>query len=332
MSKEDKHIDYQELIASYLSGNATDAEVQQLEAWVMAAPENKEQFVAWKRAWTLSNIKDNQSVIDVNKEWEAIEGQLKGSEKVVQLKPKRSNQWLFRIAAAALVVLAAALWLLWPEGNTPPMIVASESEVKEEAFDDGTQISLNQFSTATYEDDDSGIRRVNLKGDAFFDVRHDKERPFIINTQSIDIEVLGTSFYVDSREELDQIKVIVSSGTVAVRAGEQEIILTKDEMGIYDKNNSQLSKKANDDKNFMAWKNNVLVYNGAGLDQVIYDLNRTFHKKVKLADPALASCTLDATYEQKTLESLLLILESTFNLKAETTGDEITISGTPCNE
>ncbi len=330
MNKEENHINYQELIAKYLSGNATDAEVQQLEAWVIAAPENKEQFNAWKRAWTLANIKDMQSTVDVNRKWQAIEGQLKEGDKVVQLKPKRSKQWLFRIAAAALVVLAAALWWLWPEGSTPPVIVASESEVMEEAFDDGTQISLNQFSTATYEDDDSGIRRVNLKGDAFFDVAHDKKRPFIINTQSIDIEVLGTSFYVDSREELDQIKVIVSTGTVAVRAGEQEIILTKDEMGIYDKNNGELSKKANDDSNFMAWKNNVLVYDGTGLDQVVYDLNRTFHKNIKLADPVLANCPLSTTFDQKSLESILIILESTFHLKTETTGDEITISGT-CN-
>jgi len=329
MKEENKNIDYQELSSKYLSGNATDAEVQRLEAWVLASPNNKQEFLALRQAWLKSNTKAVDKALNVDAEWKLFEKQLSTPAKVVPLKPKRSGLFL-KIAAAVAVLIAASLWLFRPADTGGQLIVSSESEVKEQALTDGSQIALNQFSTASYSIGADGSRQVNLKGDAFFDVARDTSHPFIINTQNVDITVLGTSFYVDSRDQQDKIQVIVSSGKVAMEVGNKKIILTKGEVGTYVKSSQQLNKKINTDPNFLAWKTKRLVYENEQLEKVVFDLNRTFHAQVSLADSNLKNCPITATYQDKSLEAILRIIEKTLTLKATTNGQQTVLSGT-CN-
>jgi len=271
MKEENKNIDYHELCSKYLSGNATPIEVQQLEAWVLESKKNKEEFLALRQAWLKTNTKVVTKAINLDAEWELIEKQLGQQTKVVDLKPK-SNGLLLKIAAAVAVLVAASLWLFRPTDTGDNLIVFSESEVKEQALTDGSQIALNQFSTASY-----------------------------------------------SRDQQDKIQVIVNSGTVAMEIGSQKVILTKGEVGTYVKSSQQLSEQTNDDPNFLAWKTKRLVYDNTPLEKVVYDLNRTFHAQVSLANSELNNCPITATYQNKPLE-----------VKATTNGQQTVISGT-CN-
>lgn len=329
MKEENKNIDYLELSSKYLSGNATDAEVQLLEAWVLETPDNKKEFLALRQTWLKSNTKVIDKALNVDAEWELIQKQLSPQTKVVPLKPKRTGT-LLKIAAAVAVLVAASLWLFRPTNSGDNLTVFSKSEVKEQALTDGSQIALNQFSTASYSIGADGSRQVQLKGDAFFDVARDTNHPFIINTQEVNITVLGTSFYVDSRDQQDKIQVIVTSGTVAMEVGNQKVILTKGEVGTYLKSSQQLSEQTNMDPNFLAWKTKRLVYKNERLEKVVYDLNRTFHAQVSLADPDLKNCPITATYQDKSLNAILRIIEKTLTLKATTNGQQTVISGT-CN-
>ncbi|MBK7335155.1 MAG: FecR domain-containing protein [Saprospirales bacterium] len=246
---EDNQIDYFQLIARYLSGNAADQEVKLLEDWVLSSPENKEQFNAFKKAWMLSGIKNQALGIDPEKEWQATAG------------------------------------LFFPEAKT---------------------VSLEASPKA-----DKKYRRVELAGDAFFEVQRDTARPFVITAQDIEIEVLGTAFYVDAREDQPQIQVIVQSGTVSVSAGTRQVILSADEIAIYDKATGALTERANDDLNYMAWRTGVLVFETADLESVVFDLNRRFHSNISIANPELRSCEITATYEQDSLEAIVKIIERT---------------------
>lgn len=332
MKEDNKHIDFIELCSKYLSNNANELEVQQLEKWVLSSPENKAQFLKLQRAWMLTNVKKTDQTINLDKEWETIDNQLFKDHNVIPLKPRKANSFFLKIAAAAAVFLAASLWFFQSRTavNTK-LVVESDHQVKEEQFADGTKVSLNQFSLATYFDRSDNTRQVALRGDAFFDVARDTSHPFIIHTQGVKIEVLGTSFYVDSREDQAVLQVIVNSGTVQMKMGEQTVLLTKGEVGTYVKSSQQLSEKLNNDANYLSWKNNQLLFDDANLEQVIYDLNRTFHSQIKLASPDLKTCSITATYENKSLEAILRIIEKTLTLKAEINGDQIVISGDPCN-
>jgi len=144
------------------------------------------------------------------------------------------------------------------------------------------------------------------------------------------VTVLGTSFYIDAREKEGEVQVIVASGTVEMKVGKEKVILTKGEIGIYNKSANQLSEKQNEDANYMAWKTKRLVYDETTLGKVVHDLERTFHADIKLKPADLKNCTLTATYDGQQLGSIIRILEKTLNLKATINGERIVLSGSPC--
>ena len=334
MSEDKNHIDIFDLIPKYLSGEASDSEVKRLEAWVLSSPENKKQFNQFKKAWFLSGIEGNYQNIDVESEWTSTSEKLFSEAKVVPIKskPVRRVGIFLRIAVAISLLIVASVWVYRSVNGVDYQEVVAQNDVEENKLPDGTEIALNQYSSIKYPEKlDDNYRRVELKGDAFFKVQRDTARPFIITTQNIEIEVLGTAFYVDSRDGQPQIQVIVESGSVAMMAGNDKVILAANEIGVYDKNTKELTKSENDDVNYLAWKTDVLVFENTNLERVVFDLNRKFRSQISIANPELNSCPLTATYENQSLEAIVLIIEKTLDITAEVDGDKIVFSGQGCD-
>lgn len=333
MNEDNSHIDYFQLISRYLSGNASDADVQLLEEWVLSSPENKAQFRAMREAWLLSGMKMQDQKIDVEKEWEAMAGRLFSDKKVVSL-PARSQRRIPRLiglAAAAVVLLLASVWLFQYLNQPVSIEIVARSEAVDDRLPDGTQISLNQNAAVKYAyDAERGIRRVELTGDAFFEVERDTARPFVIAARDVRIEVLGTAFYVDARPEQSQIQVIVQSGTVAVHAGAGQVALAAGETGIYDESTGALVKEQNEDVNYLSWKTGVLVFEETELNKVVFDLERKFHVPISITSPEIAACEITATFDQQPLDAIVRIIEQTLNIKAERREGEIVFFGRGC--
>ena len=92
MQEQEQHSKYSDLISSYLSGNASDMEVRELEAWVLAAPENKQQFIANKKTWMLSGMKQNKQPVNVEQFWKETSRKLFKEAQVVGISQKRSRR------------------------------------------------------------------------------------------------------------------------------------------------------------------------------------------------------------------------------------------------
>lgn len=321
--------DYIELIPRYLSGNASDSEVKLLEEWVLSSAENKATFLAFKKAWILSGMKAGGVQVDAVQEWQALSTQLFPEAKTIALPPRRT--FFLRIAAAVAVLLVAVFLMVQYLGGGDYMELATQNQIEENLLPDGSQISMNQYSSVVYAPRrDKQYRRVELSGDAFFEVERDTARPFVIQAHDLEIEVLGTAFYVDAREDQPEVQVIVQSGTVSVKAGDARVVLNAGEIGIYDKASGALSKQTNEDQNYMAWKTDVLIFEQTTLERVVFDLNRKFHARISISNPELNTCELTATYEGKSLEAILKIIEKTLNIKAVQKDEEIIFTGKSC--
>lgn len=82
---------------------------------------------------------------------------------------------------------------------------------------DGTKVSLNAFSELRYPSSFHGAeRKVQLRGEAFFEVAHDEKHPFIVETYACDVEVLGTKFDVEAHPETDEFVASLVEGSVRV--------------------------------------------------------------------------------------------------------------------
>ncbi len=333
MSNFTPPIDDFDLLSKYLSGNASDEEVRQLEKWVLADPANQAQFKAYKEAWMLSGIEKNSQNIEVEVEWAATAAQLFPEAKRIDLAAKKQHRGSFflKIAAAIALLAVVSIWVFRSTGVGGNTEVLAQDKVIEQKLPDGTRVSLNQFASLSYDTQMEGpTRKVTLQGDAFFEVAHDAEHPFIISTQGSEIKVLGTSFYIDSRAEQKVIQVIVKSGSVAFKAGGKQVILEANEVGIYQKTLDRLIKKENEDPNFMGWKNNRLAFDESDLGEVVFVLNRHFHSRIELEKSDLRSCKITAAFKDKTLDSIIRILEKTLDISARKEGERIIFSGQGC--
>lgn len=326
---DSQHID---LITRYLSGNADSGEIQQLEDWVQADPENKAQFKAMKKVWMLSGMEDGWQEVPTEALWEQTSAKLFGEAKVVDMQAKTSPfNWL-GIAAAVVLLLIVSVFLFRNAFESKPYLAQAFAEAREVKLSDGSQITLNQSSLIRFQElNDQGQREVQLEGDAFFEVTRDTLHPFVIRSQDIEVEVLGTAFYVDAREQEEEIQVIVESGRVAVRSSGQEEILTAGDKAVFTKQDQKLRKAKNEDPNFMALKSRRLIFEGSPMEEVAFALSRQYGVDFVFEREELKSCPLDAEYEDEELEAILDIIEASLGITYERRGDRISLGGI-CNK
>jgi ferric-dicitrate binding protein FerR (iron transport regulator) len=189
---------------------------------------------------------------------------------------------------------------------------------------DGTLVSLNTNTRISYPKKFEGnIREVSIEGEAFFDVKPNKNKPFVIHAGKAQIKVLGTSFCVNAYPEAKEVEVIVQTGKVQVmnKAAEpaqtNELILVPGDKGTLVYASNTLQKTTNQDLNFIAWKTRNLIFKATSLNEVIRNLEKMYNVKISLADPKLNELLLTAQFNNYPLDFILKVIENTFHLEVQ---------------
>lgn len=133
----------------------------------------------------------------------------------------RRDYWMkYAVAASLALLISVGSWLIGQSGTKEKTIyVVSAGRQSMESFylPDGSHVSLNAGGRLTYPESFDGERReVSLSGQAFFEVHHDLEHPFIVKTKSMDIKALGTAFEVFCVDSLSYAEMILAEGAVEV--------------------------------------------------------------------------------------------------------------------
>jgi ferric-dicitrate binding protein FerR (iron transport regulator) len=337
MKNNGEHTDYSALTGRYLANEATKEEVALIEKWVLSNEQNKKLFNQYRQAWILAQTGKPVVDVDIDKEWNKLENILfaeeeTGTGKVLTLQPKKSFTHFLKIAAIVLIALTASFFLYRIIAKPGVENVIAMESVKSATLPDGTVIALNKNSVITYPDKfGRKKRKVLLKGEAFFQVKRDEKKPFIIEAENVEIEVLGTSFNVDARPDKQFVEVIVNTGKVALRSEKgKEIVLLKGERGIFSKETGELVKEANKSKNYLAWKTKKLIFEDDCLADVVKDISEVYDINIVLSSPALKDCRLTAIYDNLSLDAILNILKETFDLSVVKKDNIILVTGEGC--
>ncbi len=322
-----KHLDstYDELIIRYLSGNADNSDVASLEKYVSQSAENRAYFKQMKKAYLLGGLVESSTNIDIEQAWTEVANKTIRQTPVVSIKNYRPRRML-RIAAVFAALAVVGFLLVQQLGTTGREYVATTIS-KTISLPDGSEVVLNRNSTLTYTTDELNRRLLALSGDAYFDVMHMSGNPFIVSTEGTEVEVLGTSFYVDAQFNPGTVEVSVASGKVAVRAVKEEVILTSGEKAVHNKNRSELTKKLNENENFNAIKTKKLVYQNAALSTVTSDLKRVYGVDVRVAIKDVRPCEISTTFENKSIDAILQILESSLGINVTKNKNNIILQG-----
>ena len=196
---------------------------------------------------------------------------------------------------------------------------------------DGTRIKLNSASTIVFPEEFSGdIRQVSLTGEAFFDVAEGPSRPFIIHTGRFSTTVLGTSFNISAYPSAGEIKVAVLTGKVFVENregldGENSLTVTRQEMAVFSKASGDLNKQPYDYLKEIAWKDSIIHFENADFEQIIEKLTKWYGVTFVINKYIVSQKDYTATYEHKSLETVLEGLSFVYDFQFKIDNKVVTI-------
>jgi transmembrane sensor len=197
-------------------------------------------------------------------------------------------------------------------------IKAKNGQMVSITLGDGTKVWINGGSKLTYPENFRGeLREITLEGEAFLDVAHDVQRPFIVHTGKIKTQVMGTSFNVKAYAEDDFVKVDVVTGKVGVVAPVgKAVFLTPAEEVVINKKDHWAIKTQKVDLNLLTgWKDGELVFKNMPLPEVLTTLQRRFNIELK-ADANLAKCFISANFTKVSLQNIMVIISRIVKGKA----------------
>lgn len=323
-----------ELIAKVLADEATHDEQKAVETWLDESPANRKYFEDIKRIWSESSDAIESLAVDTDAAWQRVQQRIHEPPKRLTVK------WLsianvMKIAAAVLILFGAIKFFDGDSSTLKTKEIVATATVLQDTLSDGSRVSLNKKSSLTTVFSKKE-RRVKMSGEAFFEVAHDTEKPFVIEVKSLEIKVVGTSFNVDNLSETGKIVVIVETGKVLLRgANGAEIYREKGEKAIYDVATGQFELTKNTDKNVTAYKTNRLDFEAKTLKEVVNQIKQHFDVQIDILSPEIENCLITSTYEKgENLEDYFTGIAWTMqmNLKVEKVGDKIVLSGTCCKE
>ena len=190
---------------------------------------------------------------------------------------------------------------------------------------DGTQVWLNADSRLEFPDRFTGdTRQVKLKGEAYFEVTKDASRPFIVQTEFLTTQVLGTAFNVKAYTLRDAAVTLVN-GRVRVKAGDMVRQLTPGQQAALQ--HSQLTVREVDTYPFVQWKEGFLYYENATLLTIMQDLARWYNVNVSFEDTSKMALRLHFVVERdKPLAEAIKNLNSLGEVHATIEGNVIAIN------
>ncbi len=258
-----------------------------------------------------------------------------GEAQVVPMRPKRG--YLLRIAAG-LAILAIGVLVFKNQlasSDGPQAIHAPTDSTLEKTLADGSQIELNKSSVLSFDDEFAQQeRRVKLAGEAFFDVKRDETKPFIIEAAEAKITVLGTAFNVRAYPNEAVVEVYVTEGSVSVEiagAG-KPMQLSKGDQLKFDRKASKIELLVDDAGIPAAWHSGVLSFKGKPIPVVLKGMERLYGVNFDLKTNQPSDCLQTLTVQEGELEEAIQALRlSCPNMRFEKAADNnYSVTGACC--
>lgn len=328
-----------ELIIRHLTGETSSQEEKQLLMWMAQLPENKRHYLDVKKIFELSTkhfAENSKQQVDINvdQEWNKFVNTIEKKETPIRplISERSSRPWL-QIAAVLLLVVASGFVINFFIFRNTYTQFQTAGNTQSVSLPDESTVILNKHSEISYTSSFGKTdRQVTLKGEAFFEIKRDTQKPFVISINNTEVEVLGTSFNVQGYDNRQEIEVIVQTGLVKFSVPEvkQEVKLAAGQKGVYSKTDKGLSSAANTDINFLSWNTRKIVFMENDLRSVIETLNKTYLVNITLPADISPSCVVTVTFDHQSLESILNVLKTTLNLEYRIKGNQIEIISAGC--
>lgn len=327
--------EFNHLLKRYLEGQTTEEEDRLLAEWY-DSPANQVELP----------LTESQKETIRKRMWRGIRAKIQGTSVTI-------GRWAWLSGVAACLALGY-LWLYFQSSHSPQSRIAglakeqagievknTNSTEQEIALPDGTKVLLTQNSSLVYQKTfDQTRREVYLTGEAFFDVKRDVTRPFVVHSGDLVTEVLGTSFRIKQNNKGQTTEVSVRTGKVSVYAQNfvkqrehNGLIITPNQRIIYNAGTHNITPGIVDEPLVVLPEvalKSALVFRESSLEKVLTELNRLYGIEFVVPNPLVKECRITADLNGLPLFTQLELVCKSIDATYEKRGTVIFIEGYGC--
>ena len=227
--------------------------------------------------------------------------------------------WIRGIAASVIMVFGLLYYFKYNEEDKlmnlqEPQLIEKTTAIGSKltiTLPDGSTVKLNSGSKLSYYSP-FGLknREVELEGEAFFEVMENPQKPFVVKSNALRTEVLGTSFNIKAYNDNSNLDIILVSGLVKVDFFDEqtrlEKILNPNEMISYSRITKKIKIEKVDPEAFICWKDHILKFSNESLSEVIHKLERWYGVDIVVNNPDNREWQYNGEFKRKSLEHVLL--------------------------
>ena len=250
------------------------------------------------------------------------------------LKKKISRRRMPYRTAAALVLVAGLTCFYWLI-NKPRAPVYAAAYTRHIVLPDSSILFLQANSTIQLLNGfGDGKREIALTGEAYFDVRHDAARPFIVHTGQIKTTVLGTAFNIKAWPGIKEVVVAVTRGKVRVEDNDKTVAtLTRDNQVTYSLKDRSVKERVVDANRVVSdWAKKDVVFESISFKDIAAILSKRYNVPIQISNEALTRCHVRTSFKgteslNEMLDLLCMAMNATYSINNQ---NEVTISGEGC--
>lgn len=320
-----------EIAFKYFEGRATDAELEQLLHW-LRKKENRIVFNSFRLDWK-KGLEPGRVPGGGEESWQRLQAEL-GQKSYTRWQKSRKIQQFYRVAAIFFFVvgLGSMAWFFTQQpqtiSETFTSVMAEKGQISKVQLPDGSLVWLNAGSQITYNNFFSAEnRKVNLTGEAYFDVTKNEKLPLVVDCNGLQVKVLGTRFNLNAYETGKTAEVVLEEGAV-------ELINTITNDDFYrmkpgervkvDLQTSQYSAGLVNTTRYTSWRQGIINIYDLSIEDLVKRLEKRYNQQFDLA-PDVKDFRYTFTIENEPLEDVLKLMERITPVKVEQTDETIKI-------
>ena len=326
--------EFNSLAKKYLDGNTTEEENRILEEWNKAQNANDLNF----------GMKQKDEVVK-KRMWASI------SKEVNNDRTTKIRKIGFYVGLAASVILVISSLFnvnIFDKNNFTALLENDNIEILNDTKDqeivllsDGTEVHLSKNSSITYDKNfNIDKREVHLRGNAFFKVKRDVTKLFIVHTGNLSTEVLGTSFWINENKKSKSIEVVVNTGKVSVYTSKKSrknekngVILTPNQKVIYDEVTQNIKPSLVEKPKPIgkAEQSKIsLIFQSRPLQEVLNVLSKLYGIDFVVSNEQLNQCRITADLNDLDMYIQLELICKSIDAQYEKRGTVIFVNGEGC--
>lgn len=303
----------------YLSGEANSSEIAKLRSFIVSNTQLSD--------WLENEIKTSSEDIDLETKLRMLENiQQQTNIYATHLSEDNSDKnkrgLIFRkisnIAAIILpFVLILGAYLYFNTQKAKPFVIAANlGEKASLILPEGTKANINSGSKILYYSNYNEKNRfIELEGEAFFDVMHDLDKPFIVQCEDIQIKVLGTSFGIKAYKNEEDISVVLNTGKIQLITPMEEIEMKPNERITYNKTTQKTTLYEVNAEDYTDWRQNRLRFEDESLSVIMKTISRMHNIDIVFENAESQNKRFTGTIDNSNIESVLNTIKLTSSVQ-----------------